>query len=79
VAVAYLTNIHGDFTIFYLHVQNVPGFHQTFGCQYGNKPNNEGYYSARAIQPPTKRFGVFAVIISIGQQYKKQEVTSDEY
>jgi hypothetical protein len=79
VAVTYLTNIHGHFTIFYLSVQNVPGFQQTFGYQYGDTPNNERYYSARAIQPPAKRFGVFAVIMSIGQQYKKQEVTSDDY
>ncbi len=79
IAVTYLTNIAGHFTIFYMSVQNVPGFTQTFGYQYGNQPNNEGYYTPRAIQPPAKRFGVIAVIMSIGQQYNKAKVTSDDY
>lgn len=79
IAVTYLTNIAGHFTIFYLSVQNVPGFSQTFGYQYNSAPDNNGRYTGRAITPPAKRFGVLAVIMSIGQKYKKEETTSDDY
>jgi hypothetical protein len=78
-AVTYLTNIGGHFTVFYLSLQNVPGFNQTFGYRYATTPDATGQYAPTAIQPPAKRFGVLAVIMSIGQKYKKNEVTSDDY
>jgi vitamin B12 transporter len=78
-AITYLTNIKGHFTIFYLSVQNVLGLNQTFGYQYSASPNAMGRYDARAITPPAKRFGVLAIIMSIGQQYKKSETTTDDF
>ncbi len=79
VAVTYLTNIGGHFTVFYLSLQNAPGFKQTFGYQYATTPDANGYYTPRAIQPPAKRFAVLAVIMSIGQKYTKEGTTSDDY
>lgn len=78
VAVSYLTNIAGHFTVVFLSVQNVPGFRQTFGYRYSEMPVN-GVYEPVAITPPARRFGVLAIIMSIGEKYKKQEVTSDDY
>lgn len=78
-AVTYLTNIGGHFTIFYLSLQNVPGFKQTFGYQYAPIPDGDGVYPSRAITPPARRFGVLAVIMSIGQKYDKTTTTSDDY
>ncbi len=75
----YLTNIGGHFTVFFVSVQNVLGVKQIFGYQYGTTPDAAGRYTARAITPPAKRFAVVAVIMSIGQKYKKEDTTSDDY
>ena len=78
-AVTYLANVGGHFTIFYLSVQNVLGLKQTFGYQYDNEPNSEGRFVPRAITPPAKRFAVLAIIMSIGEKYKKEETTTDDF
>lgn len=78
-AVSYLTNVAGHFTVVYLSVQNVPGFHQVFGYRYGAAPDAQGHYTPVAVTPPARRFGVLAVIMTIGEKYKKSEVSSDDY
>lgn len=74
----YLTNVMGHFTVVYLSVQNLPGFKQVYGYKYVQDPQN-GAYNRYEIGPPAKRFAVLAVIMTIGEKYKKSEVTSDDY
>lgn len=74
----YLTNVSGNFTVFYFSLQNVFGFNQTFSYRYNFNDQNANY-TREAVTPPAKRFGVLAVIMTIGTKYKKNEVTSDDY
>lgn len=78
-AVTYLTNICGHFTIFYVSIQNVAGLKQVFGYQYGTAPDASGRYQGRAVTPPAKRFGVVAIIMSIGERYKKETTTTNDF
>ncbi len=75
----YLTNLWGHFTVVYLSVTNLPGFRQVFGYEYPSQPGPDGFYQAAPVTPPAKRFGVLAVIVSIGEKYDKDEVTGDDY
>lgn len=75
----YLTNLWGHFTVVYLSVTNLPGFSQVFSYEYASQPGPDGFYQSAPVTPPAKRFGVLAVIVSIGEKYDKDEVTGDDY
>ncbi|HMS66902.1 MAG TPA: TonB-dependent receptor [Saprospiraceae bacterium] len=74
----YLTNIKGNFTVVYLSVQNLLGTKQIYSYRY-NQDAVSGAYQRFELGPPAKRFAVLAVVMTIGEQYKKTEVTSDDY
>lgn len=75
--VTYLTNVGGNFTVFYLSVTNVLGLNQTFGYDYTS--NADGSYQKNAINPAAKRMAVMAVVMNFGESYDKETVTSDDY
>ena len=70
-----LTNIFGNFTVFFISISNVPGFENNFGYRYSAIPNNEGQFEARAISQPAKRFFFVGMFMSIGQKFDKDSTT----
>ncbi|HOY14391.1 MAG TPA: hypothetical protein PLY70_14680, partial [Saprospiraceae bacterium] len=59
-------------------VQNLLGTKQIYSYRY-NQDAVTGAYQRFELGPPAKRFAVLAVVMTIGEQYKKTEVTSDDY
>ena len=74
----YLTNVMGNFTVVYLSVQNLLGTKQVYSYRYQYNENSNDYQRFE-LGPPAKRFAVLAIVMTIGEKYKKSEVTSDDY
>ena len=75
--ITYLTNVGGNFTVFYLSVTNVLGFDQVFGYEFNQ--DNTGQYIQSPINTAADRMAVFALVMNFGERYKKEEVTSEDY
>lgn len=70
-----LTNLGGNFTVFYVSVSNILGFENNFGYQYSATANEQGTFDRRAIEPGAKRFFFVGMFVSIGQQFDKSTTT----
>ena len=70
-----LTNIFGNFTVFFISVSNVPGFKNNFGYRYSTIPNSDGQFERRAVSQPAKRFFFLGMFMSIGQKFDKESTT----
>jgi vitamin B12 transporter len=73
----YLTNVGGNFTVFYCSITNLLGFDQVFGYEFNQ--NTQGQYIQTPIDSAADRMAVFAMVMNFGERYKKEEVTSDDY
>ncbi len=67
-----LTNIGGNFTVFFFSISNVPGFKNNFGYRYSTIPNNDGVFEGRAVQPNAKRFFFVGMFMQIGEKFDKE-------
>ena len=67
---SYLTNLWRNFTIFFVSVNNVPGFRQSFGFRYAPSPDANGNFQSIEVTPDAKRFLFVGMFMNIGQKFE---------